>query len=915
MRTIAIDFETYYDEDYSVADVGPVNYCLDPRFDAYMVAMYGDGVEFVGHPSAAPWNEISGHAWIAHNCLFEECVFDRLQFDGIVPASVKPSEWYDTMNLAFFCGLCDKTSRALGKIMKNVYGVELDKGVRTNMKGIPGCVLASDPTIMQYCLEDAQSCFLLWKDYAHRWPEKERRIAEITRRATKIGVPVNVERLAGAVETLKTKCEEAKEVMPWYPDKKPGSPLAFRETCEEHGLSLPKSTAKDDPEYVAFLDRHEADYPWIAAVSNLRKSNKMEKNLTKMIRYTNPSGRMNIGVNYHGAHTGRWSGEEVNLQGMNKEELFGIKMRETIEAAPGNVFGILDYAQIEPRTLMWRIGDEDFLRMVRSGMSPYEAHARLTMGWDRGKLKTEDPGLYAFAKMRFIALGYGMGAERFYDRAQTNPDFLALGLKVSMEEAEQAVREYRTSNPGVPKFWSALQEAVASLVGEKHGRISLPSGRSLNYYHIRNLPGADKWGRVRDQLYVSTWVGDRKGMKTWGGTICENCLAEGTKVLTSIGVVPIEDVTTEHKIWDGVDWVSCSGSLYKGEREVHECNGFKITGDHLIHDGNSWKSWMDLGDSGRRRSLESGRGLVLSLLYKEITRELEHYAIVGTPWSSALESLEKDAERKVAVRADTRRRANADFLDSLRMLDWRPCGGTDTRESCLDATIQAVLRTEITGQEVSKCLIRGGLTGMLSSRMPQLSTGGTSMGSTLTESTTTEITSPVTLGLLREALTVGTDAITGRSNWTDIATRISILSKNTVHCGVGTLYGTISQWAELPEKHSPFTKLSSWERVYDLVDCGPRNRFVVISDEGALLVHNCIQATDRDVLAEAVLRVEDETGLIPVFTAHDEAVYEIPEKGAEEKLLEIKDLMTVTPDWAKGLPLEVECFLSKVYKK
>ena len=60
------------------------------------------------------------------------------------------------------------------------------------------------------------------------------------------------------------------------------------------------------------------------------------------------------------------------------------------------------------------------------------------------------------------------------------------------------------------------------------------------------------------------------------------CIAEGQLVLTDRGLLPIESVTTDHKLWDGENWVNHEGVIYKGEREVIEYEGLKATPDHLV---------------------------------------------------------------------------------------------------------------------------------------------------------------------------------------------------------------------------------------------------------------------------------------------------------------------------------------------
>ena len=60
------------------------------------------------------------------------------------------------------------------------------------------------------------------------------------------------------------------------------------------------------------------------------------------------------------------------------------------------------------------------------------------------------------------------------------------------------------------------------------------------------------------------------------------CIAEGSLVLTDQGLVPIENVTTDMKVWDGEEWVTHEGVVYKGEREVITYEGLTATPDHLV---------------------------------------------------------------------------------------------------------------------------------------------------------------------------------------------------------------------------------------------------------------------------------------------------------------------------------------------
>lgn len=60
------------------------------------------------------------------------------------------------------------------------------------------------------------------------------------------------------------------------------------------------------------------------------------------------------------------------------------------------------------------------------------------------------------------------------------------------------------------------------------------------------------------------------------------CIAKGQLVLTNKGLLAIEDVTCYHRVWDGLNWVSHDGIIYKGIREVITYEGLTGTPDHPI---------------------------------------------------------------------------------------------------------------------------------------------------------------------------------------------------------------------------------------------------------------------------------------------------------------------------------------------
>ena len=212
----AVDFETTYDKECSIKPLGWDAYFRHPHFECYLVAIKtSDGIEFVGHPKDAPWDQIAGHHWISHNAAFDENLYLIAKEKGWWGDLPVPKYWDCTMDLMAYCG----EPHSLKNSVKSVFSVELSKEVRDSAAGkrppkswpsvhtnVPEDVWTpmSDEAwqdMLDYALSDSVWCLKLWEARADQWPEQERWLSRHTRTIARRGVPCDIE-LATKAATL-----------------------------------------------------------------------------------------------------------------------------------------------------------------------------------------------------------------------------------------------------------------------------------------------------------------------------------------------------------------------------------------------------------------------------------------------------------------------------------------------------------------------------------------------------------------------------------------------------------------------------------------------------------------------------------------------------------------------------------------
>jgi len=72
------------------------------------------------------------------------------------------------------------------------------------------------------------------------------------------------------------------------------------------------------------------------------------------------------------------------------------------------------------------------------------------------------------------------------------------------------------------------------------------------------------------------------------------CISYNTDVLTDVGWLPIQLVTPQHRVWDGVEWVAQQGAIFRGVKPLVTVAGVRMTADHKVLTNDGWATADDI---------------------------------------------------------------------------------------------------------------------------------------------------------------------------------------------------------------------------------------------------------------------------------------------------------------------------------
>lgn len=562
-NTYAVDFETTYAAGRDISSLGVRPYLRHPDTDLYLVSIVGPGVRYVGPLADAPWAYIDGHHWVSHNAAFDAAVYLEGIRRGLIPAAIAPEAWDCSANLAAYLA----APRSLAKAAHQLLGVQVDKGVRDEMKGQRWETMTEEfrQRCCEYALKDADICLELWDRFNGHWPEKERALSRHTMEMCLRGFHVDLAAVDRGISILEAALWTCSRRIPWADavDAK-GKPVPItsskriKEECVKLGIPPPLTTADKSPIFDAWMENHAYQADFIMAVKDYRSINRSLEYLKKVKNHADENGQVSYSLKYGGAHTLRWSGDAgLNFHNLTKDPLcfddYGDKMpkgtkpkdaayvvdlRGIIVPPTGKKFIIADLSQIEARVALWLAGDTAQLDLIRQGMDLYEAHARSKMGYKGGRPLKEycadpttplsDRNIRQFAKCRVLGLGFGLGFKKFVDIVKQ-----WAGITITPGEAKKIVDSFRQSNPGITKIWADLDRAVrqhATKGGGAPFQLELPSWRSLVYFDLNSSDGGVR-GREEMGGPLLYW---------YGGKLFENLVQATARDILGEAILRIE---------------------------------------------------------------------------------------------------------------------------------------------------------------------------------------------------------------------------------------------------------------------------------------------------------------------------------------------------------------------------------------
>lgn len=550
LNLITLDFETYFDSDYTLSKMTTEEYIRDPRFKAHMC-----GMKINSEPAEASTILFKPYATAADRYFVEKQAFicHHAQFDGLIlnhHYGVRPAMWFDTLSMARLV-FPHARSHSLGAIAemlslgKKDVPYESFKGVQDLPPDLYNRVAAG-------CANDVELTYAVFRRLLPFVPPEELRVIDLTiRMFTEPALQLDQTRMAKYLEATKKQKETVLAELGVTREALQSSEQ-FAALLRLAGADVPTKPSPSDPEKIIYafaktddgmknlLESPDERITTLAAARLGQKSTIGETRAQRLLDMSS-RGALAVYLNYCGAHTTRWSGgDSLNWQNFTR----GSELRLSILAPEGYRLVIIDNAQIECRLVNWQAGQEDILDKFRNKEDIYSQLASMFYGEHVDKLKPEKRGT---GKQIELSCGFRAGADSIKETAKRGT--YGPPVLLTDEQALAARDLYRMTHPKVAELWRYGDKVVlpALLAGNQdfmwgplrvcNQRIYAPNGAALDYTNLRWSGTHEIFGKkYSDGFYTLT----RKGPKAMhGGILTQNIVELMSRMLLSVAMLQI----------------------------------------------------------------------------------------------------------------------------------------------------------------------------------------------------------------------------------------------------------------------------------------------------------------------------------------------------------------------------------------
>ena len=470
MDILTVDFETYYDKDFSLSKMQTDAYINDAQFELI-------GVAVIKNEEPAVWfsgSDLETIGWLHTNFDWENSAVrcHNTLFDGYIltqHCGIKPKLWMDTLSQGRML-LPYLTSHSLANLAKNYNlpdkGTAVVKALGKRRKDFNPMELME---YAEYCMHDAWLCKELGAKFDPFTPALAIKLIDMTVRMFTepmlIGDQFKMKQLYD--DEIKRKADlleraETNRDVIMSNDK-------FAEALLALGVTPPMKQSKANPNKETyafaksdkdFTDLQEHDDPDVQALVAARLGVKTTIAETRALKFleTAKRGALPVYLNFWGAKTtGRYSGgNSINWQNVPARGP-SAGLRKALLAPSGHTVLVGDSSNIELRTVMALSGQEDVLDKLGAGIDLYCDFASKLFGRDITKADKAERFL---GKTAMLGLQYGAGAKRFQEMVR-----LAKRVDPSVElidenRAHSIVDLYRTVHWRVVQLWKRCNDVI-----------------------------------------------------------------------------------------------------------------------------------------------------------------------------------------------------------------------------------------------------------------------------------------------------------------------------------------------------------------------------------------------------------------------------------------------------------------------